>query len=445
MTSSISAPRAASFADSGGPAAALSAAWPPDESGVMSSLRSPLFAAVAFVAVAVPVCADPVLATTSGSGEWTGGLPLITVILLAVLACLVQAVAVSLLATRPVLGLLAATGLYLAVAVLLGVPTWATPMQLLMALAAFALATSRPVPLAIAWSAGVTAATLGVLASWALASGAPPASVVAFLLTEGAKLVSVGFAGVVLGLLWASRERRTRIARARAREVERAQDQAVEASRAAERGRIAQELHDVAGQHLAGLVSLCDASLELAPAHPAEALELIEEVRAEGRYAAASLYGALGDLRAANADRAAPTPDLHRVEELVAFWAERGMPVTLRVEGDRDPLPAVVSTTAYRAVQEGLSNAAKHAPGGSVQVVVLVTEDRLRIEVVNGPARRKRPSESDLGLGWGLQGVREKLNLVDATLHGAADDAGGWRMWSDIPLPRTAGADLVDG
>ncbi|MGC5098548.1 histidine kinase, partial [Escherichia coli] len=74
-----------------------------------------------------------------------------------------------------------------------------------------------------------------------------------------------------LGILWAVLERRAARARQRAIDLEEEQAAAIERSRATERARIAQELHDVAGQHLAGLVSLCDASAELAPAHPDQA------------------------------------------------------------------------------------------------------------------------------------------------------------------------------
>lgn len=215
------------------------------------------------------------------------------------------------------------------------------------------------------------------------------------------------------------------------------QAEEIEASRNAERGRIAQELHDVAGQHLAGLVSLCDASVELAPAHPQQALQLIDEVRAEGRYAAASLYGALGDLRAVDATAHTPTPDLRSLADLVSFWRARGMDVALEAQGDVELAPVVVSTTAYRAVQEALSNAAKHASGAPVRVHVDVDPGLLTATVVNGTPRRPRADENGLGLGWGLDTLRQKLTLVDGSLRAASDDAGGWRLEVEIPLPRT--------
>ena len=406
-------------------------------SPVIRTMRSPVFIAVVFLATVVQVCSDPVLAITGGTGEWAHSLAPQVVIALVALLCLAQAVCVSQLAPRPELAVLGAVSCYLLVAVVLGVPTWATPMQLVAAIAMFALGSVRTIPVAIAWAAAAVLGAFIALGGWAASVGAPPGAIAGFLLTEGVSLASLSFAGVTLGLLWAVLERRAAQARQHAREVELRQAEEIEASRNAERGRIAQELHDVAGQHLAGLVSLCDASAELAPAHPQQALQLIDEVRAEGRYAAASLYGALGDLRAVDATAHSPTPDLRSLPDLVSFWRARGMDVALETRGDVELAPVVVSTTAYRAVQEGLSNAAKHAAGAPVRVRVDVDPGRLAATVDSGAPRRPRPDENGLGLGWGLDTLREKLTLVDGSLRAAPDDAGGWRLGVEIPLPRT--------
>lgn len=407
---------------------------------VVTIMRSPLFAVVVFFATVVQVCSDPVLAISSGTGEWAHSLSPQVVITLVAVACVAQASCVSALAPRPVLAMLGALACYLAVAVVLGVPTWATPMQLVVAIAMFAVGSAHTIPVAATWAAvgvGVGWASLG---AWAAGLGVPPGAILGFLLTEGVSLASLSFAGVALGLLWAALERRTERARQHALDLQAQQAEAIEASRTAERGRIAQELHDVAGQHLAGLVSLCDASADLAPAHPQQALQLIDEVRAEGRYAAASLYGALGDLRAVEATAHTPTPDLRNLDDLVAFWRERGMDVVATTEGDAELPPAVVSTTAYRAIQEALSNAAKHAAGAPVRVHLEIDTGRVHATVENGAPGRERDPESGLGLGWGLDNLRQRLALVDGALHAAADDAGGWRVGVEIPLPRTTEA-----
>ncbi|MDI9892488.1 sensor histidine kinase [Microbacterium sp. IEGM 1404] len=409
----------------------------PPISAVARTLRSPVFVAVVFVATVVQVCSDPVLAIFSGTGQWDHTLPPQAVIALTAFICLAQAVCVSRSGTRPELGMLGAVACYLVVAVALGVPTWATPMQLVVAISMAALGSARRIPVAATWAAGTVAVSAVALGGWAASVGAPPEAVAAFLLTEGVSLASLSFAGVALGALYAVLERRAECERRRAADIQLQQAEAIEASRAAERGRIAQELHDVAGQHLAGLVSLCDASADLAPAHPQQALQLIDEVRAEGRYAAASLYGALGDLRAVEATAHTPTPDLRHIEGLVEFWRERGKEVSAEIEGDPEILPAVVSTTAYRAIQEALSNAAKHAAGAPIGIQVRIRPDRLVAVVQNGPPRRPRTDERGLGLGWGLDNLRQKLTLVDGTLAAGADGTGGWRVEVEIPLPRT--------
>lgn len=403
---------------------------------VTSLLRSPLSAALIFLATVIPVCSDPLLAVLSGSGQWGHIWPPLVVISLVSLGCLLQAVAASQLASHPALSVVGTSACYLIVAIGLNVPTWVAPMHLVIGISMFALGSYGPAGRAALTVSVVLVAAVAVLAFWAQEAGLPPSAVLSFVLTEGGGLVSVSVAAVGLGLLWSAHERRTQAARKRAQDAERERERAVEESRNAERGRIAQELHDVAGQHLAGLVSLCDASLELAPARPAQALELIEEVRAEGRYAAASLYGALGDLRAVDTATQSPTPDLRRIDALIDFWSERGMKVSLRAQGELGLLPVVVSTTAYRAVKEGLSNAAKHAPGAPVDVTVRVTSSRLDATVVNGPANWRRAAEEELGLGWGLDSLRDKLALVDGKLHSSAEGAGGWRFTVQIPFPR---------
>lgn len=409
----------------------------PPVSAMTRTLRSPVFVAVVFVATLVQVCSDPVLAIFSGTGQWNHTLSPQVVIALTALICLAQAACVSRAGSRPVLAMLGAMACYLLVAVVLGLPTWATPMQLVVAISMFAVGSTRRIPRAVAWATGAVAVSWIALGGWAASVGAPPEAVASFLLTEGVSLASLSFAGVALGVLYAVLERRAETERQRVVDLQLQQAEAIEASRTAERGRIAQELHDVAGQHLAGLVSLCDASADLAPAHPQQALQLIDEVRAEGRYAAASLYGALGDLRAVEATAHTPTPDLRNIEDLVAFWQERGKDVTAETVGDPEVLPAVVSTTAYRAIQEALSNAAKHAAGAAVGIQVRIEPDRLVTVVRNGPPRRPRADDHGLGLGWGLDNLRQKLTLVDGTLAAGADDMGGWRVEVEIPLPRT--------
>lgn len=409
------------------------------ENRVTALVRSPLFVGVVFVATVVQVTADPLLAWINGVGEWNHFLARDAVVFLAALGCLVQALLVTQFSSYPVLSLLGAVATYLGVALLLDIPTWAAPMQLVVAVALFVLGAASSASVALALTLVASATVAGSMAWWAFDTGAPPEAVLSFVLTEMASFVTISFASASLGLLWAAHERRTRTADAQAREIENQQEETIQATRAAERGRIAQELHDVAGQHLAGLVSLCDASVELAPKHPQRALELIEDVRAEGRFAAASLYGALGDLRRVGDAETGHTPDLHDLPSLVKFWTERAMNLDATLHPGVGNLPAVVSTTAYRAAQEALSNVAKHAPGANVRLLLEVDTDNLSMTVANSAAVRELEFDSNFGLGWGLEGLRKKLSLVDGMLQAGPDGNGGWRLAVRIPLPELSG------
>lgn len=312
-------------------------------------------------------------------------------------------------------------------------------MQLVVAVALFALATRASAGLAAACLVGSIAATVATLGLWAASTGAPTGVISGFVINQGIAFAAPAIAATALGLLWAIHARRTVEARDRARQVAREHEERVAAERELERARIAQELHDVAAQHIAGLVSLCDASAVLAPEHPEQALQLIDEVRAEGRFAAASLYSALGDLRAVDATTTTVTPDLHDVEELISFWSQRGMAVDLNTVGNVAELPAIVSTTAYRGLQEGLANAAKHAPGSTVEVALVVHTDRMQATITNTAGNSTRRPEERLGLGWGLDGLRAKLRLIDGTLHAGTNGDDGWRTRMDIPFPNIDG------
>lgn len=402
---------------------------------VAAVLGSRTFAAIVAVATIVQVCVDPIVGLISSAGGWEHPLPAAAVITLAGIGCALQAGCLLLIPARSVLAVIGTLASYLAVALLLGVPTWAQPMQLVVAASLFGVAASRPLCIAVLCGIGAVGIAVASLTQWAAASGAPASSIVGFVLTEASTISATAFAAVALGSVWAMHERRARRARERATRIARTRTEALEATRNAERGRIAQELHDVAGQHLAGLVSLCDASIQLAPAHPQQALELLEEVRSEGRYAAASLYGALGDLRSVDTGEQTPTPDLRHAKQLVRFWRERGMAATAAFGGDLEMPPTVVSTTAYRALQEGLSNCAKHAPGAAVTVSVLIGPRELRVSVTNGAPSRRRPTEAGLGLGWGLDNLRQKLALVDGELGAVATAEGGWTLGVKIPFP----------
>ncbi len=393
---------------------------------------SSIFALIVFAATAVQVLATPVSALVEGSGTWPFPLPEGTVLGLLLVGCALQAFALTFSDRLPEVAVIVGVAVFLALALGLQVPTWLTGMYLVIALSLFLLATIRSAVAALAWLVLSLVAVVGSLHVWMLAIGTPWNVAFWWTAAEAARFGAPTMAATVLGLWWAAKVRRVRAAREEAELVRLEHVSRVAAAQSEERSRIAQELHDVAGQHLAGLITLADAALRIAPEQPDRALELVREVRDEGRFAAASLAGALSDLRATAPDASSSVDDLRNIDTLLDFWRSRGMQLDYDLDGNLSNLPAVVSTTAYRCLQEALTNAAKHAPGALVAVSIAVPSDRLTVTVANGIATSSSPLPG-LGLGWGLRGIGERVELLQGTLSTTEVAAGGWRLRFEIP------------
>lgn len=414
-----------------------------DEPAVQRPLRSPTtllrsrraaltFAVMVFLTTVVQVLAVPLTALVEGATEWGLVFSEPVILSLLVAGCAAQSAALLLSDRWPKLAVIAVTTVYLVMALGLAVPSWLVGMYLVIALAMFLLATRSAPAVSILWAVGVSLISIALLYWWVLAIGTPPQVATGFVLAEAARLAVPTFGGTALGIWWAAQVRRVTTVREAAELAKQEHEERVEDARSRERARIAQELHDVAGQHLAGLITLSDAALAIAPTQPEHAIELVQDVRNEGRFAAASLAGALADLRATGAERLEITRDLQRAPELVDYWQRRGMQVRLTVKGVLSDLPAVVSTTAYRSLQEALTNAAKHAPGAPVNVDIALTSDHLDMTVENGPPLHTH-SVPGLDLGWGLASIRERLDLLGGSLSASGTATGGWRLVLEVP------------
>lgn len=204
-------------------------------------------------------------------------------------------------------------------------------------------------------------------------------------------------------------------------------------ARAQERERIAQELHDVTSQHVFGLLALADAAHALRASDPELALDMVEEVRVEGRFAVAGLYGAVEELRTGTATT--PTPDLRQLGVLADQWSRRGMSIAHQTVGDVASLPAVVSTTLYRVAQEAVANAAKHASGAHVHLHVHVGHTAAELTVDNDEAGSPVDMAGKvLGLGWGIAGATQRLAVLQGTFEAGPSPHGGWRVRARAPL-----------
>jgi signal transduction histidine kinase len=133
----------------------------------------------------------------------------------------------------------------------------------------------------------------------------------------------------------------------------------------------------------------------------------------------------------------APAPDLALVEELVLRAAGSGLDVELRLEGNREGLPAPLVETAYRVVREGLTNALRYAAGAAVRVLIRGDRDELLVQVENAPADAET-ALAGAGSGTGLQGLRERVAACGGTFAAGPTTDGGWRIGAHLPRRITA-------
>ncbi|MDR7188252.1 signal transduction histidine kinase [Microbacterium sp. BE35] len=406
-----------------------------DADRILGTRRSALVLALTvFVTTTIQVLAQPVAVLIEGQADWNLVLPPPLMLSVLVLGCALQAATFLLSDRWPGATVLISTAVYIGLTVGLGVPTWLIGMYLVIALALFLLATRKSLTIAIVYLVSVVVSTVGVLFVWTSAYGLTFNIAVGFVTAEAIRIAAPAIGGTALGAWWGRQVRKVNFARIQAEIAEREHGKRVEEAEQRERTRIAQELHDVAGQHLAGLITLADAALTIAPTRPEDALRLVEEVRNEGRFASASLAGALADLRAVGTAPREMTRDLRQANELFEYWHKRGMNIRLATSGLMEELPAVVSTTAYRCTQEAITNAAKHAPGSEVDVEINARRNRLEVVIVNGPSPSGTPPIAGLDLGWGLSGIRERIDLLRGTLVFGTTLEGGWMVRFVIPV-----------
>ena len=223
---------------------------------------------------------------------------------------------------------------------------------------------------------------------------------------------------------------------ARAERAERAQSIAAEHAVQEERVRIARELHDVVAHSVSVMVVQAGAGRRVLERRPEQAAEALGVIEATGRNALDELRRLLGVLRhEEGAAAVGPQPTAGDLHTLVAQWREAGMDVGLDVVGEAPELPAGMSLTIYRIVQEALTNVMKHAGPAQVEVTVRY-DDAVEIEV-DDDGRGNRPDDVPSS-GQGLIGMRERVELFGGTLVVGPRPGGGYRVRAAIPLARTA-------
>jgi signal transduction histidine kinase len=222
---------------------------------------------------------------------------------------------------------------------------------------------------------------------------------------------------------------------ARTVELEHEREETAKLAVAEERARIARELHDVVAHNVSVMVVQAGAERKALGDERPETAEVLETIEQTGRAAMAEMRRLLGMLRRSDDELAlAPQPTLERVDDLVAQVRDAGMPVELRVEGEPRPLPAGVDLSAYRIVQEALTNALKHAGPARARVTVRYGREELDIEIADDGTARA-PANGD-GAGHGLVGMRERVLLFGGDLDAGHGRSGGYTVRARLPLGR---------
>jgi signal transduction histidine kinase len=228
----------------------------------------------------------------------------------------------------------------------------------------------------------------------------------------------------------------------RAAELEQARTELAAQAVALERLRIARELHDVVA-HSVSVVAMHAGAGRLAVdtdrLAARTALTVIERTTRDALAEMRRLVTVLReDSGVDGASPLAPTPGLGDLPALVAGMAASGLVVDVRTEGDLNAVSPGVSLTAYRLVQEGLTNVLRHAGTARVRVTVQAADGLLNVTVENGPGDLREHPACDQG-GHGLRGMRERLELYGGTLVAEPTVSGGWRIAAQLPSGEAGG------
>ncbi len=203
-----------------------------------------------------------------------------------------------------------------------------------------------------------------------------------------------------------------------------------------ERARIAREFHDIWAHTLSVVVVQAEAAEEVFDESPALAREALGRIRRAGREALTEVRRLIAsDLTTSGSERLSSVPTLDDLGDLVEELRASGLPVTLSIDGPTDRLPADVHLSAYRIVQQALTNALTHGgPGVAARVDVRVSKDEVRIGVVDD-GRGVNPRDVPLRGGRGLVGMRERAALFGGSVEAGPEPGGGFGVRARIPLP----------
>ncbi|WP_308299031.1 histidine kinase [Streptomyces sp. GESEQ-35] len=300
----------------------------------------------------------------------------------------------------------------------------------------------------LGWAVATAAANL-ILCVWVLVPVDNPLRGLFFLLGTVTAATAIGLTLRIRQMYLAALEDR-------ARRLEIEHEQRVRLTAAAERSRVAREMHDIVGHNLSVMVSVADGAATLAANRNEQSAETLRILGDTGRQAMSELRRVLGVLREEQDDvtMLSPQPGIRDLDALLARVRAAGLRVAYRTVGDLDSLSGGVQLTVYRIVQEALTNTLKHAGTGStaeVSVAVDATTVRVRVADTGVPPEasvRTGAEPRTEGPGHGLVGIRQRAAMYGGSVTiGPRDTGHGWMVdvaldASSAPAPSASGESL---
>jgi signal transduction histidine kinase len=244
-------------------------------------------------------------------------------------------------------------------------------------------------------------------------------------------------AALGLGLYRATRHAYLAELHDRAERLERERDQQGALAAAAERARIAREMHDIVAHHLTVMVTLSDGAIAASATSPERATEVMRSVSATGRRALADTRRLLGVLHQRpgqdSAENLQPVPGLAQLDALIEQVRSAGLGTTLEIHGAAPDVPAGVQLTVYRLVQEALTNTLKHGgTGARASVRLLFLPGELRVDIDDDGAGAAAPATASIGSG--LVGMQERVHAYGGDVQAGPRQPGGWKVSARLRL-----------
>lgn len=312
-------------------------------------------------------------------------------------------------------------------------PSLSPAMYVLPAFAIYAVAVYRSVRACwISFGVAVAVLVLYTIAAWIAIPAAWD-----FLISSLVSAVIGLLIGALLGINVGNRRRYLEALIDRSRQLIVERDQQAQLAAAAERTRIAREMHDIVSHNLTVVVALAEGAAAT-PDHE-RARAATEQIAATARGALTEMRSMLGVLRDPDATSATPLAPLDSATPADAVDAAQraGFPVVLRTEGALEPLPAELRLAVTRIVQEALTNAMRHAPTATrIEVRITAADDAVDVVVTNDGVRSAAPDQEPAGRGgYGIPGLRERAAHVGGSLEAGPAAAGRWVVRASLPRP----------